>query len=70
MFDLILERINKIDVQMNGFLLDLTGLGNEMASRLLKTHLDINFMINFNELGEMKREGPLEELVYLDSINR
>lgn len=51
---------------MNGFILDLSGLGTSFIDSFLKRKFDINFIVRFdNEFGEILiKSQTLEELVF------
>lgn len=49
LFDLVIQAINKMDVQINGFLLDLTGFGEDMFRLFSEKATEFNFVIQFDD---------------------
>lgn len=66
-YDLIVKRIERIDVQLNGYLLDLTGMNKKIIEYISKKYLDINFCIFMNDKENkenMVEMGEIENLIY------
>lgn len=69
-YDLIVKRIERIDVQLNGYLLDLTGMNKKIIELISNKYLDINFSIFINDGDNKKIEGKenIENLVFCEDF--
>ena len=45
----MIKKLNRIDVQINGYVLDLTGLDENFFELIIKKYFDINFVLYFKD---------------------
>lgn len=61
-YDLIIKRLNKIDVKINGWILDCTLLGNKFIKLFEENFFDYDLVLKFTNDLKKKKLNEFEQL--------